>query len=120
MKLTPTEAKILEDRLAMPDCLFDVVYSDELDIGYDDLIESTDRLVAGLPNLPDNVTSESDKFCLIDSVEGSTWIARMESCDEPQAKINRHIDAMQSLGKKVAQSCGVESVAMPWQHISFD
>ncbi len=122
LKLTPTESKILEDRLQLWDCLHDVASDDRTveDWTEDEIQEVCEDLCCQLPYLPESVDWQSlEAFCLIDSVEGSTWIARMESYGEPQAKIDRHVEAMQSLGKKVAQVCGVKCVRMPWEVVPF-
>lgn len=127
MKLTPTETNILEDRLAMWDCLLDVATDDIENENWteEDMWDVSNKLCSLLPYLPGAVRWDSlESFCLRESVEGSTFMSRLEDMHADgecsKATLDRHYDAYRTLGEKIAKICGVEKVQMPWEYVPIE
>lgn len=79
IKLTRQQADCLAHRLEIPECIAEALEADPLDVS-----AVCDRLIAGLPYLPD-VVGPLDADILADAIEGSTWALCGEDEDQRRA-----------------------------------
>ncbi len=107
MRLTKLETEILLHRLEVPDCL-----AEALDEDPDEVALICCQLRTAVSDLEAHFAEDRSihpflaRAILADCVEGSTFVATMESGMESSRKISAAVRAMESLAVKVGQLVG--------------